>query len=309
MSAHDTPVILHVGYPKTGTTTFQVNVFPHHPEIDYVGKFIPSHQFRGDTLSLGLDALLMRPSWRMPDLAPLKEGVRKIRLNSDKKVILLSSEAFIHPIVTDIDAVSRRLRDVFHPCKILITIREQISLIMSFFWMHGRYGNFLKINAVPENMKLSFPLSFEKWISIQQRSYDGGLLSLLHYDSIINLYREVFGADNVHVMLYEDFNADPMVFCDRLSTFLGVNAETTRSLAAGKHENASRGRSTPWRPGDRAEATNFGWMKAFARVISRTAAPGTGEKMLADLRDKYRPSNRWLVNELGLPLSRYNYSL
>jgi hypothetical protein len=29
--------------------------------------------------------------------------------------------------------------------------------------------------------------------------------------------------------------------------------------------------------------------------------------MLANLRDDYRPSNRWLVNELGLPLARHNY--
>jgi hypothetical protein len=307
MSAYDTPFVLHVGYPKTGTTTFQVNVFPHHPEIDYIGKFIPSHQFRGDTLSLGLDVLLQHPTWRMPDLAPLKQEVQKIRLNSEKKVILLSSEAFIHPIATDIATVSYRLRDVFHPCKIWITIREQTSLLMSFYWMHGRYGNFITINTIPENMNVSFPISFEKWITIQKFSYEKSLISLLRYDSIIQHYRAVFGKDNVHVMLYEDLKENPMTFCDHMSAFLGVNGETTRSLAAGKHENASRGRSTPWKPGDRVESTKSRWLKALARVTSRTDASGNDEKMLANLRDDYRPSNRWLVNELGLPLARHNY--
>ena len=44
-------VVLHIGLPKTGTTTLQKAVFPHLPGVAYAGKRIPGYGFA--TQSLG----------------------------------------------------------------------------------------------------------------------------------------------------------------------------------------------------------------------------------------------------------------
>ena len=60
MSAPEVPLVIHVGYPKTATTTFQQHVFPHHPEIEYLGKFIPSFRYVDESMYGLVDELLHR---------------------------------------------------------------------------------------------------------------------------------------------------------------------------------------------------------------------------------------------------------
>lgn len=47
MSAPQTRLLLHVGLSKTGTTTLQRALFANHPEISYLGKYVPSKAPKG----------------------------------------------------------------------------------------------------------------------------------------------------------------------------------------------------------------------------------------------------------------------
>lgn len=305
------PVVLHVGYPKTGTTTFQINVFPNHPEIDYLGKFLPSHHFQDETLSRGVDALLHRPSWREPELGFLKQGVQDIQRGSKGKVILLSSEAFIHPIATDLTAVAQRLRDVFGPCKVWITIREQVSLLLSFYWMHGRHGQYLSTNAIPQNITLKYPLGLTEWLELQRHAYDRNLLPVLHYDEVISLYRDTFGASNVSVLVFEELRDDPAEYCEKVSSLLGVDAQETKRLAVGKIENASAGRSIPWHGREKAlhPSRAQSLLRAMGRRLGMVGQTRDPEAILEELRQEFRPGNDAIVRELALPLARYGYAV
>ena len=62
-------VVLHIGLPKTGTTTLQKSVFPALPGVAYAGKRIPGYGFATRALgeAIGLDPdLTLRVMQRTP---------------------------------------------------------------------------------------------------------------------------------------------------------------------------------------------------------------------------------------------------
>ena len=91
-----TQLIVHLGYPKTATTTFQQHVFPNHPEIDYLGKFIPSFRYRDERLFPEIDQLMTVDSLRYGGVDVLRDLVEQQRSNCHHPVLLISSESFLH---------------------------------------------------------------------------------------------------------------------------------------------------------------------------------------------------------------------
>jgi hypothetical protein len=127
---------------------------------------------------------------------------------------------------------------------------------------------------------------------------------------------EKFGSDNVRVLLYESFKADPDGYAHDLGSFLGVDARTLRTLMSGKHELRSKGRPSPWEGGHATaiagEAPHpglfgrLGWM--FGLRVADTARLPMDEEIAA-LREIYREGNAQLARRLSLPLDRFGYAV
>ncbi|MCF8048517.1 MAG: hypothetical protein K9L19_13290 [Desulfarculaceae bacterium] len=310
------PLIIHAGYPKTGTTTFQKHVFPHHREIDYLGKFIPSFDFVKKDLYPLINDLTSQSKINYRGSYQLSCLVSNLCKNTERKCVLISTEAFIHPMAIDIAIIADRLKEAFNPCKILITIREQISALLSFYWMHGQYGQYLSIGAKKEGKKLEYPLNIIEWIRLQKSHLDRNLLGSLHYDAVIKYYIKKFGYDNVKVLLYEEFKNKPDTYADNLGTFLGVDVGRLQDLMAGKHEFISNGRSVPWYKNSFIELAalldNRGpFSKAIQLFSSKHADDLRGrlEDEIISLENTYRAGNAWLSSALSLPVEQYGYSL
>lgn len=304
-----TPLVIHVGYPKTATSTLQIRVFPHHPEIDYLGKFIPSHRYRDENTYPQIDALLHSSELRPPNLGPLRKYVEEVRLQSDRNVVLISSEAFIHPTAIDIATVASRVREAFGSCRILITIREQISSILSFYWMHGRHGQFLSIAGLDAGKRLVFPLSFSEWFALQMNAEDKNYIATLKYGDVVARYVELFGRENVCVLTFETLLASPGLYAENLGDALGVSSEIVGELMGVARENPSDQRMTPWGRDDVGDGKlklggRFGF---FTRLFGREIAGEFGKREIDFLRGYYAPSNRRLVAEYGISIDELGY--
>jgi hypothetical protein len=282
------PLLIHVGYPKTATTTFQVHVFPHHPEIDYLGKFLPSHRYREEETYHQIDDLLHRSELRAPDLGPLREYIQSARLQSSRKVVLISSESFIHPAASDLARVAARLKDAVGDGKILITIREQIGSILSFYWMHGRHGEYLSIGAREISERLVFPLSFSEWIKVQMNAPDRNYLATLKYDEVIDCYAKIFGKRNISVLMFETLMNAPDLYAYQIGNALGVDVEIIKKLMTGGRENPSEDRAAPW---------------------TRQDAAALDEDVIVSLRDYYRVGNKRLIVNHKLPVGTLGYAV
>lgn len=308
MTAFGAPLVVHVGYPKTATTMFQQNVFPMCPEIEYLGKFVPSHRYRDERTYYQIDALLRHGTLYPPNLKPLRDYVEQVRGETRRRVVLISSESFIHPAVIDIGEVAKRIKDAFGECRILITIREQISAILSFYWTHGRYGEYLSLGPRDTSKKLSFPLSFSEWVNLQM---DGEIaegrnyVSTLRYGDVIACYDGIFGRDNVQVLLFEMLLYSPDVYCEELSKFLGI--QSCASLMKKSQENRSTGRLDPWKGKDIDRFLKREWLSLFRRLFPRQRRVDEGRVEV--LQDYFRPSNRRLIEERNIPIAKFGYVL
>jgi hypothetical protein len=86
------PVAVHIGFPKTGTTTHQKHLFAKHAQVSYLGKPYESDILKGEVLRLVMEESLTY------DPAALKKHLvqpdAKER-NSGKKLAVLSEELLV----------------------------------------------------------------------------------------------------------------------------------------------------------------------------------------------------------------------
>jgi hypothetical protein len=330
-----TTLCIHVGYPKTATTTLQMHLFPAHPDVDYLGKTYPPLPTRDEALSRMLDRLMTVDDTRYEGVDGLKAIIERYRRGCERKTLLMSNEGFLHLTCCDLGVVAQRIKSAFFPCKIAITIREQLDIIGSFYADYGRFGRFLFLGAKPYSQQLRFPLTLEEWLTYATRhygAYNKNFLSLLHYRDVIRHYCKLFGRENVGVFLFEEFVQDPASFVGKLAAFMGIEAGEALKLVQGRHENK--------RPSER----DLYYDRAIARVVpsgARGAAAMRFTKFLEkslrkrvsemirafgqksetsnrleipeawskELRDTYRDGNRGLATEFSLPLAQYGYPL
>ena len=313
-----TNLFVHVGYPKTATTTFQKHVFPNHPEIEYLGKFIPSYRYKDERLYPAIDRLMTVDESRYEGVVSLRELIDACREQCSKQVMLISSESFVHVTAVDLGLVAQRVNAAFSPCKIIITIREQLDIIRSFYDRHGRFAQYLFL-AKSEAERLRLPLSIDEWLKYASHAYYKNFLATLHYHEIIQNYIRLFGRDNVGVFLFEEFTQDRVSYLKRLCAYLGVDHVTALQLVDGRHElpNLTRRQllyyqfMSKFGPNFKFEQSSAGSLGLIQRFLndSPRARIEISAEWIEKLRLSYKGGNRALVDDLDLPLLRFGYCL
>lgn len=306
-------IYIHIGYVKTGSTTLQNAVFKNHSQIYYLGKpFIDAfieQEFFGN--------LLMSDTTRFnPD--PLRNQINEYRSTQKHKTILLSEEDCLSFFTRDKGVLAKRLYDVLFPCKIIITLRNQIELVNSYFRHVGELYPFLKN---------PHQITFSAWMNLQYygkrvHHFNTSFLASLYYFDIINYFINVFGRENVKVLLYEDFKYDPDQFLQELSQFLNIGEEETIDLAHNQpaHNVATRKLSlyrkirsflfpqTAFRRilpyGRQLEALKKNFLSK-GRPYKEEIPQFWHEKICY----LYQEGNTRLADKLQLPLDKYNYPL
>lgn len=258
-------LIIHVGYPKTATTTLQENVFyPLHisKKINFLGKA----EFSGDknfktTYKNLQNTLLGTHIISTKQCIPISEENKKLALEDDKQRFkniksgefsdhlksdlpnLFSLEESLTPYksLNGFDSLPERLKLMFDDgetqIKILIVLRSQISLMLSFYAQV--YDRFSKINSLNTPSKTFFD---EKG-SLKPGEYS----EIFDFHKTISLYAQTFGKDNIKILLFEDFLSDNFFFLEELSNLLSVTFDyidkATFQKPLRKREKEKRGGS------------------------------------------------------------------
>jgi hypothetical protein len=231
--------LVHVGYPKAGSTTLQ-SWFESHPEVVFADDAIA-----GATSAEGIAAQVAvtnnRPRWVVTSaerlIAPAIESNGPI--------------APTEPIAARRERVCARLRDMFGDATILIVTRGFRSIAASSYSQTLRWGP---------------ALSVDEFVSLYQESpeFEGCRgADALNYDAAVRLYADTFGAENVVVLPYELLRDDPGGFLARLEQRLGLEP---------------RSQQAPWRNRSLSGAEMY-WYLRFSRGVERATArlgrPGT----------------------------------
>jgi len=207
-------IFIHVGYPKTSTTWIQECFFSEHPELHYLGT----------TLKKPANKDISTPRvWWLSKLANLHshdfdadyfrdEAEKTMRTDT---LNCISYEGFVGDPFNNwfnSEIRAQRLAKVFPKAKILITLRDQLSMMASM------YGEYLKAGGTYPIDKLI------DWDEGQLGRHEAFVLAQLKYDKTVQMYKGLFGSDNVLVLFYEDFLWDRIVYLERICQFAEIGS-------------------------------------------------------------------------------------
>lgn len=318
-------VVLHVGFPKTGTTFLQTGFFARCEGIRYLGKpyvnGVLGHLVRDicfqDSSTFSLER--WRSTWRDRDHWVPGEGPW-----------VISEEGLTFHEVRDSLTCARRCAEVFGEARILFTVRNQIDTLVSYFRNHA----LLNTTCYACKGRVRAPLS--DWLDYQWRAMEWRhktYVSSLRYEAVISQWVEVFGRDRIEVRSFEDMKADTVAFFGELSDTLGVGP-VMAPMEGGPRRNRGRSRrrllferlrNRFWedpsqrlpndspvsgRP-DKGSARRFGVADSFFRFLER------GRPLKIDMSDSwktrltefFRDGNERLAIEYGLDLRAHGYPL
>ena len=136
---------IHPGYPKTASTTLQKALFSKHPDLCYLGK-----PLTGDVLDIEVAILDLDDALFTQALPGLQQKFLSViaRCDESGRNVLLSHEGFLRPTRYqghDLQRTATRIRQVFcepvqdeFDCHVLLTIRKQVDIIPSYFFLPYR---------------------------------------------------------------------------------------------------------------------------------------------------------------------------
>ncbi|MEW6750758.1 MAG: hypothetical protein AB1505_07240 [Candidatus Latescibacterota bacterium] len=207
--------VVHIGFPKTGTTWVQLEVIPYVPDLVILCKPEPVDRRYRDLLNrfVGCPGLDFSPEAFRAEFSALQAehacelGPGKVRMISFE---LLSGELYAG---ADAVPLLERIHRTFGPVQILITVREQRAMVESVYRHYVASGGALHLREVL--YKPGSP-SVDVWGNRH-------LLLKFRYDRTLELCRRLFGPHNVRVVPFEWIVRDPERFKREFLGFAGVS--------------------------------------------------------------------------------------
>lgn len=191
-------VLFHIGFHKTGTTWLQRHVFT--PQLDF--RQVMNH---GE-----VRRFVTGPNRLVFDPQPARRHIEQENRSNESAATqqrVISSELLCgNPFSGNRECAdfAHRIREIGVPTRVLITIREQLSMITATYGQYVKRGGTLDIRQFLE----SAPIGFE--------SFDPDVFC---YDRVINLYRQLFGPARVCVIPREAMHTRRLDELNRLRSF------------------------------------------------------------------------------------------
>ena len=316
------PVFLHMGLPKTATTTLQNTLFSQHPGICYLGKR-GGLRSRNHCSTEELYQALLPIFWQankpsQPELVRSvvhafaeERGPGKPILGSWERLILKPQKVYAKML----QEAQSTLGDV----RLIITLRNPLQRLPSAYLQAlGAYAKRGKHHSMPDGRIF---VSFDEWLL-------GSSRRPVKYD-----YRFVFGdnlrfstqllrPDNVGIFLMEDLVQDRDSFFDSVLRFMGLDSDHSPQIE-NRHLNPAYNLAQVefLRELDLSEQGRARWlsMDVDERTQRMEEVRLTGDQDIYPvvpnesqrrfIEDKSRELHHWLVDTFGLNLERHQYSL
>ena len=179
---------IHIGYHKAASTWLQKRVFPRVP-----GLLICNEPHLDSERRPFLDSFVHADPFRFDKEEFLKYFTatieRRVGDVSRFPLIGISDEALSGGYLNGMEsrALADRLFDTFGPTRILLVVRNQLDMLLSIYSVYMVYGG------------VCSPLQMTRDVNANGRR----LFNKLKYTGKIEYYRQLFGAEKVHVVFFE----------------------------------------------------------------------------------------------------------
>jgi len=223
-------LIIHIGYPKTATSTFQLSLFK---KISSLGDFEYLNHLNRSTDYLGefyvgsiLKKILLNQSISSfeEEITNLKKVKKNISILSNENISFFVDNfewSLLKPISEDIPLrIKTVFEGVFDHIEIIMVLRSQKTLLPSFYAQ--AYFNIIKERPDINTFDIWYLKNFGK-SDISIKKY-----SVFDYFHQIKLYQDVFGKENVSVLLFEHLKFKYNSFYKKIAIIFGVEVEEVK---------------------------------------------------------------------------------
>lgn len=299
------PPLIHIGYHKTATTWLQERVFSNS-ELGFVQPWERQRI---------VDDFIACEEW---SFEPGRVRARYAGFNDSRRTPVVSYERLSgYPGSGGYDSamIAGRLAKALPEARVLIVIREQKSLIRSWYAQFVRDGGTLDLERMLEQP--------QPWL-VRAPAFRYGFFC---FDRLIAHYQHLFGAEQVLALPFEMLRSDRARFIRAICEFAGrpapeafeapprnpgigpVRVGFTRlgNRLWGRNQLAPHG----WADAPRLRALGERCGSVLDRlapsVLQRRLDRRWREKIAHAVRDRYADSNRRTAELIGLDLGQYGY--
>ena len=283
------PVVVHIGYSKTGTTTLQSHLFGRHPEIWSIGK--PTVTPEGRRLLECLTRPNVDTNYVDANAAWWK------RIPHTGRVTVLSHESLSQAAYYRSEfgmALPERIARLFGQAKVMIGTRNQVAWLESYYLHHTR----------PSQYK-----SFPDFIR-QDRTHD------MNYHRVAMMYVAQFGLENVGIFPVEELAGTPKDYMGRAAQFIGVTVRDfdlapprANSRKSHRHILYARMRSLIPLPAMRNPPRYLVKMAEAFLSGGRPSSTNIPDDLRHEIEHSAAASNAALSREFGIDLKSLGYAV
>lgn len=218
--------LIHIGLPKAASTTLQNNIFRAQERFVNFGKVNNTYQ---NEIVHDLIRRIRYQDSIAYDAKSVEGLVNQLRLGlaaeGDGRPLLFSDEALSVEGGGDRRIIATRLHDLLSPAKVLIVLRSQASMLKSLY-----------LHAVKSGGERR---SFTDWLKV---NYSGITFTTkwrigLDYNALVGVYEEIFGAENVVVLVLEEMNDPRTNFFHQLQDIVGIPAQDIHLCLSATRDN------------------------------------------------------------------------
>lgn len=216
--------VLHIGYPKTGSTWFRENFYSNLPGLN-----IPDRR--------KIQELILAPGPFQYNSDKVKKFFGKINFNTEEIVVLCEELLLgrlrpggIQGFLTK--EIACRLKELFPYATVVVFLRNQPDIMVSAYLQYIKSGG---------------NYSFKRFYNLNNRAKDDYRKLVLlrpeyfQYHHILDLYTTLFGRGNVKVFLYEEFLSDPHFFINNYMSSLKIQSSIDEVDFTSKNEGLRKG--------------------------------------------------------------------
>lgn len=302
-------VLIHIGYPKTGTTSLQKHIFSSFRGVCYLGLYDRHGELYKFNES-AIESIYTESSFsfdkKIDDFHKLDQSnyiFSEENLLTECMIPSRSRKGYERR-TQDINVVLSNLK-AFFSCadiEILMTIRRQKEIIPSFYAQHY-HKRFKSIKATS---------TASAYISEVLKG--GGIAAHYNYNSVYEAAINCFGVGNVTVIPMEMISTDSKKFIDKIGAVLGADS----SLRKIPFENVRKGKGV-YKVDDIYNMEAI-FNKAFKCRVSSAFLRSirlpklmfptefrVSEKLLSKIDAEFSTSNKILSKKIDIDLHEYEY--